>query len=224
MPALSERHRLLGAQLQQGVGRRAQLQAHTDRLTSEEAQQRRETELLDQVVALLGAMQDTWTKQFQEAVGDIVSRGIAGVFGEELELRVEMGRSGDLPTAKFTVRDASGLETDVMDARGGGLVSVTAFLLRVLLLISARPPLARLLILDETFANVSAEYLPGLVGLLRRICEDGGFQVILVTHRPELAECADVAYRFRLEDGVTKVEMLRDEGDAVAQAGPPTPA
>ena len=223
---MQERLRSSGAGLQaqvnrlrQGYGAWSLLKAQVEEALAQAEREKAEAETLDHVVALLGAMQETWREQFQAGVGKVVSRGLTGVFGEDLELLVEMGQSGDLPVAKFSIRDSRGLETDVIDSRGGGLVSVTAFLLRVLLLLSARPALARLLVLDETFANLSAEYVGNLVALIRRIATEGGFQCLIVTHRPELVDGADVAYRFELKDGVTQVTQVKRASDDAAQMG-----
>jgi DNA repair exonuclease SbcCD ATPase subunit len=209
----------LGDALKVKLGAQRQIRTQAEEAEETAVRQKEQAARLDQVVALLAALQETWRNSFQEAVGRLVSQGLAGVFGEELDLVVEMGMSGDLPTARFAVRDGRGLETDVMDARGGGLVNVASFLLRVLLLLSARPPLARLLVLDESFSNVSAEYLPTLTALLRRICEEGNFEILLVTHRPELADAADVAYEFKLVDGVTEVRRIKKPEDERAEAG-----
>lgn len=209
----------IGDRIKSGLGARRMLASQLQEAQETAAAARAEADTLTEVVALLAALQESWKLQFQEAVGRIVSKGLAGVFGEELELVVEMGQRGDLPTTQFSVRDGRGLVTEIVDARGGGLVNVTSFLLRVLLLLSARPKMSRLLVLDETFSNVSAEYVPTLTALLRRVVDEGGFQILLVTHRPELADVADVAYRFRLVDGETVVELVKSPADDVAEAG-----
>lgn len=210
----------LGNALRVKLGEQRQLQRQAEEAETSAVAQKEQSARLEQVVALLAALQETWRVQFEAAVGRLVSQGLTGVFGEQLEMVVEMGVSGDLPVARFAVRDSRGLETDVMEARGGGVVNVASFLLRVLLLLSARPPLARLLVLDESFGNVSEEYLSAVTALLRRICEEGAFQVVLVTHRPALADAADVAYQFSLVDGVTQVKRLKAPEDERAEAGP----
>ena len=208
------------SRFEQGYGARQMLERQLAEALDRTEREKAEAELLEHVVSLLSAMQELWRERFQAGVGEVVSRGLTAAFGEPLDLVVEMGQSGDLPVAKFSIRDSRGLATDIIDARGGGLVNVASFLLRVLLLLSARPPLARLLVLDEAFANVSAEYLSAVVALLRRICDDGGFQLLLVTHRPELADAADVAYRFELDaTGATQVTALTSERERAAQAG-----
>jgi hypothetical protein len=198
----------LGDTLKERAGARSLLERQAEGAERDAVAGRKRAELLNHVVALLAAAQEMWRGGFQAAVGQVVSPGLTGVFGEELELLVEMGVQADLPVARFSVKDGRGLETDIMEARGGGLVNITSFLLRVLLLLSARPALRRLLVLDETLSNLSADFLPQAGALLRHICEEGKFQLVLVTHREALADAGDVAYQFTLQDGVTKVRRL----------------
>lgn len=211
----------IGARIREGVGMRRMLTQDAREARERADALRAEAETLDNVVALLAAMQEVWRGRFQGAVGEVVSQGLAGVFGEALDLIIEMGQHGDHPTARFALRDPRGLETtDIMDARGGGIVNVAAFLLRVLLLLSARPAMNRLLVLDEPFINVSAEYRPAVTALLRRICDEGGFQIIMVSHTPELADAADRAYRFTLDaEGRTVVRLVRAPGEDIAEGG-----
>jgi DNA repair exonuclease SbcCD ATPase subunit len=93
-----------------------------------------------------------------------------------------------------------------MDARGGGLAATVGFLLRVVVLLLRTGGTGKqLLVLDETFAHVSAEYLEGVGRFLREIVDRSGVQIILVTHQETLAEAADVVYRFTAKDGKTVV-------------------
>lgn len=199
----------LGDLLKERAGARALLQRQADVLERDAGTHRERAEVLNHVVALLTAAQEVWRGGFEAAVGEHVSRGLSGVFGEPLDLVVEMGVQADLPVARFRIRDSTGLETEIMEAEGGGLVNVTSFLLLVLVLLATRPALARLLVLDETLSELSADFLPQAAALLRHISEEGKFQLVLVTHREELAEAGDVAYRFSKQDGVTRVQRLR---------------
>lgn len=214
---LSVLNRGVAGTIERGLGARDLLEKQLAEAGSRQSNALEEMKLLENVVALLAALQETWKERFQAAIGQIVSEGLAGVFGEKLELVCEIGQSGDRPTARFAVRDSRGLETEIMDARGGGLVNVVSFLLRVLVLLSARPAMRRLLILDEPFNNVSGEFIEPVIALLQRIAEDGDMQMLIVSHNPDMARAADVAYEFRLEDGVTKVRRLHDRGQAVAE-------
>lgn len=205
---------LLGSDLMRRAGAQEALRRRRDERAIEATGLRQRAEELDLAVAVLQALQAEWKEGFERAVGEVVSQGVEGVFGRGVQVLCDLGTSGDLPVARFRVKNPDGLETDILEADGGGLVNVTAFLLRVLLLLSARPPLRRLLVLDESLNNVSEENVPAVVALLRRIVEDGGFQIILISHRESLAEAADVSYRFVFSDGRTKIESQARSGVA----------
>ncbi len=68
----------------------------------------------------------------------------------------------------------------ILDAHGGGPASVVGFLLR--LLVCRRLGLAPVIVLDEQFAHVSAEYVENVAKLLRELTDKLGFTFILVTH------------------------------------------
>ena len=206
----------LGDLLKQRAGARSLLERQAGAAERDAEAHRKQAETLNHVVALLAAAQEMWSGTFQLAVGQVVSPGLSGVFGESLELVVVMGVQADLPVARFSVKDSRGLETDIMEARGGGLVNVSSFLLQMLTLLSTRPQLRRLLILDESFSNLSIDFLPQLALLLWRMCLEGNFQMIVITQTGKeiLAMTADMAYRFWLEDGMTKDRRLRGAEEA----------
>lgn len=85
------------------------------------------------------------------------------------------------------------IEGPFLETFGGGVANVASFLFRILML--KRFKLAKVLILDETFNNVSAQYLPMVSKLLRSLAHDGGYTIFAVTHQPILALAADRIYR-----------------------------
>ena len=56
--------------------------------------------------------------------------------------------------------------------------------------------------------------------LLRELSETAGVQFVLVTHKDELLDAADVVYRTRLEDGQTKFTLEHDLDDAAYHRRP----
>lgn len=212
----------LGDCLKAGAGARAMVQRQLDEALVGADRSRAEAELLAGVVELFAAVQTLWREDFQRGVGTLVGRGLSGVFGEPLELVVELGQHGNLPSARFRLRDDTDLETEIVDARGGGLVNVVALLLQVYVLLSARPPMRRLLLMDEALNNVHDTLYPALAGLLWRLAAEGGFQFVIVSQREALAEALEglgaAAYDVSRVDGATRA--VRRAGEAVAGAIP----
>lgn len=105
----------------------------------------------------------------------------------------------------------------VMDSFGGGVINVIQLLMRVILI--QRFGLRRLLALDEPFNNLSVEYRSRVSDLMRSICEDQGFDILMVTHMSEFAHAANRVYKVSkgpqmrlLEDyELDELRMVNDE-------------
>lgn len=198
------------------AGGREALESRVDSTRDRADASRAEAVRVRAILDVLAAVQEAMSTDVERAFGSVVSHGLSKVFDEPLKFIVDLGFRGDVPTASFRIRDASGLETDVIDSRGGGLVNVAAFLLNVRLLLAVRPPLARVLCLDEAFANVHVGRLGRVVDLLIEICDRGAFQMIVVSQIPQLAELLlerapqiGIAYEADQVNGETRMTRLQ---------------
>lgn len=149
----------------------------------------------------------------QDTIEQLVTRGLQQIFDDTLSFHIIQSVKAKAASVEFVVRttlnDGGVVDTPVMEARGGGLAATIGFLLRVvILLLKNGQSGSNILILDETFGMVSAEYLPGVSQFLRELVDRTEIQVVMVTHQTELVEDADVVYRFTTENGKTKVETL----------------
>lgn len=164
---------------------------------------------LEQVTHLLNSIAEEKQMRAQHDIEELVTRGLQTIFDDSLSFHIIQTTRGKTSIVEFVVRttlDDRVVDTPVMDARGGGLAAVIGFLLRVVVMLlrnGARQQ--NLLLLDETFAMVSSEYLPVLGDFLRSIVEETGIQIIMVTHQNEFIDSADKVYRFSQEGGRTKV-------------------
>lgn len=168
---------------------------------------------LDRVTLLLNSLGEDRQLQAQRTIEELVTRGLQTIFDSSLSFHIVQSVRGKTANVEFLVRTTlpgSVVETPVMDARGGGLAATIGFLLRlVVMLLSKGTKSENILVLDETFAHVSAEYLGALGEFLREVVDKTGVQIVMVTHQPEFAEYADKVYRFTAVDGKTQV---REDG------------
>jgi ABC-type glutathione transport system ATPase component len=168
------------------------------------------SEVLDEVIEALNSYADQRQVDLQAKVEQLVTHGLRIVFGEDLEFHLVPGMKGKYATTDFMIRSRQGeewIETPVLQARGGGVAAVVGFVIRVILLL-LRPNSRHTLFLDETFAQLSEDYEEPLANFIRELVDRTDCQVVLVTHSNAYDAVADVAYRLRLEDGVTKVEKV----------------
>jgi DNA repair exonuclease SbcCD ATPase subunit len=181
-------------------------QSQVSQLTQTVADLERQRDLLEQVTALLGSLGDQAQEDLQTQLQTIVTYGLRSIFGGDMELVIDTGKHGTFAAADFRIRSTDRgetLETSIMDARGGGVAAVAGFLLRLMiLLLSGRPPV---MLLDETFAQLSADYEPALAEFMRELVDKTGAQIVLVTHSDLYSDVADKVYRLTNTDGTTHV-------------------
>lgn len=176
----------------------------------EVASLRGRVEALDEAIAVLSSYADSREAELNAKIEALVTEGLRTVFGDDLSFHIETKVKGKTTTSEFLIRSRVGdevVETDILSARGGGVAAVAGFLLRLILLL-LRDDAEPVLFLDETFAQLSAEYEPALAEFMRELVDRTPAQLIMVTHSTAYDDVADTAYRFRLEDGETKVERV----------------
>lgn len=125
-------------------------------------------------------------QQVHSRLASVVCRCLSTIFDEPytFDLRFEMKR-GRTEAVLVFIRDGIELRNP-QDEAGGGVVDVAAFALRLAALMLARPQSRRVLVLDEPFRFLSAEYRPRVSALLTTLAAELGCQIIMVTHIPEL--------------------------------------
>lgn len=165
---------------------------------------------LDRVTVLLNSLGEDRQLKAQQTIEELVTRGLQTIFDETLSFHIVQSIRGRAANVEFLVRTTLGddvIETPVMEARGGGLAATIGFLLRLVVMLLAKgTKQENIIVLDETFAHVSAEYLGPLGEFLRQIVDKTGVQMVMVTHQPEFAEYADNVYRFSTVEGKTQVQ------------------
>lgn len=170
-----------------------------------------DVDLYNKVAVTLASIGETRQADAQRTIEELVTRGIQSIFNDKsMVFNVVQTQRGKTPEVKFSVesRGLNGrtVSTSVMDARGGGLAAVVGFLLRLVVMLLNKNITEPVLVLDETFAHVSAEYEIPLAEFIKELIDKTNVTIIMVTHSNAFSEFADVRYKFKNVDGVTVVE------------------
>lgn len=114
-------------------------------------------------------------------IASVVSRCLAAVFDRPYEFEIVFERARGKTAAVLQFKRGE-LEIDPMDAAGGGVIDVAAFALRVAGLILSRPPLRRLLVLDEPFSHCKPPEVlaPRICRLVETLAAEFSIQFIIV--------------------------------------------
>lgn len=168
--AQAQRTQAVGAVLaaRQAVG------AAEDKLAATEAAQ-----------AILQDVAQAVQQEAHQQIAGVVSRCLAQVFDNPYEFDIIFDRKRGRTEARLVFR-RGGLEVDPLTASGGGVVDVAAFALRLACLVLSRPQVRPLVVLDEPFKFVSAQYRDRVRSMLEQLADDMGVQFLMVTHIPEL--------------------------------------
>ena len=145
----------------------------TQKLYIEEAQQ------ITQTIA------QSIQQQAHDKIAPVVTHCLRIVFNEPYIFNILFERKRGRTEARL-VFEKEGHQIDPLSADAGGLVDVAAYALRLCCLVLSKPALRKLLLLDEPFKNISAEYLENAKLLLEGMSRDFGIQQILITHINEL--------------------------------------
>lgn len=134
---------------------------------------------------LVQSIAHTVQEEAHKRIDSVVTRCLESVFDDPYEFKIVMDKKRGKTEARLIfVKD--GREVDPTSAAGGGAVDVAAFALLVVCLTLSRPPLRRVLILDEPFRFVSKNYMPRVKAMVERLSRELGVQFVIVTHSPLL--------------------------------------
>jgi len=104
--------------------------------------------------------------------------------------------------------DNSKQKTDICGSRGGGVEDIMSFLFRVICVLTRKQ--RKFIALDEPFTAISQNKFERLMEFIAMIVKKTGLQLLIVTHKKQLLDIADVKYKVNLIDGSTKIKRLKN--------------
>ena len=134
---------------------------------------------------ILQAVAETIQTQAQIQIARVVSRCLSAVFEEPYSLQIEFDRKRGKTEASF-VYHRNGNKVDPL-VTSGGVLEVTAFALRLASLVMTMPPCRRLLCIDEGLSGLDGNNARRMASLLLSLATELDMQIIMVTHRDDLA-------------------------------------
>ena len=167
-----------------------------------------ELDLLQKTHIAMEQIESSVRGAFTKQICDLVSYGISLVFEEKLEFKINYAIRANAPVVDFSVVSEHG-ETEVWGAHGGGLVNVVSFLLKLILLIHARPHLRRIMFLDETF-HFANRRLPNVALLLQELSEKLDITFVLISDNELLLDIANVVYSVEKKNGISNLILRRN--------------
>lgn len=147
-------------------------------------------------------------EQVLRKIQDFVSYGLSLVFGVNYSFVAELGTEGkDLKVETYVVTKE--LQSDVINAKGGGVAEVVSILLQLFFVFVSKGVLSQFIILDASLIHLSEKYWKNMSRLLQKISNKLNLQVLLLAHVGDYGEYADTLYEFSQKDGQTQVRKVK---------------
>lgn len=191
------------------MGRKQQLQEHSDKLQKTLQNLLENLELLENVKILLQKTSQITREQSKARIEEIVTNCLQFIFESNIRFSIEMNEVRGKQEAEFYVIsdfEEKTFKTKPQEARGGGVVDIISLAIRIAMLQSNSDQIQGPIILDEPAKHVSDDYIIKVAEFLKQVSKIFKRQVIMVTHNKYLAEIADKSFKVELQ-GNTSIVM-----------------
>ena len=180
------------------------LQITRDRIAEELAARQLEVEALSLRIEkvtkageLLHALMDKLVLDQVRTIEGVVTEGLHAIFPDlALAFEAEVGTKYNKIAIDFFLKqgtDDTAIRGAPMESFGGGPTSVSSLILRLLALLRLKR--FPFLLLDETLAAVSDEYVDEAGQFLRKLAASTGIDILFVTHKAAFLEHAAHAFQ-----------------------------
>lgn len=175
-----------------------------------------ESTILSRVDGALNELSTRVMDQSTSSIDKMLTAGLRFVFDDvDLEFKTEVTKFRGKTSVAFSLRQG-GQDAPIMSSYGGGVVVVAGVLLRAVTIMSLQG--RRFMVLDETLAHVSSQYVPNVSKFLNKLCAELSFDILMVTHTADFAEYADCHFKATPDKSepdstvITKVKHNLGEG------------
>jgi DNA repair exonuclease SbcCD ATPase subunit len=196
----------LRSRIDQVKGRREHLTEQLQEARARGREAKREVEAGEKALVIVQEVSESVQLQIQRRISELGTLCLRAVFGDRYEMDVTLERRRNRIEADLSfVDNLTRARVDPLSATGGGPVDVAAFALRLSLWSLRQPSLRNVLVLDEPFRFLSVDLHERASMLMKKISEELGLQIIMVTHSGELTAGADKVFRVTMRNGVSRV-------------------
>jgi DNA repair exonuclease SbcCD ATPase subunit len=182
------------------------LKTRKQELIKETENLKREIDLLTKVSSVLKHLVDVMVKDEISKMAGLITYGLKTVFDDQdLTFVPVITKKNEKVHIELRTQN-HGIEGE-FGSFGGSVAVIESFLLRLLCLLKMK--LARLVLLDETFAAVGSEYIANTSRLISELSKKLGLDVLLVTHQREFQQYANKIYRVKESSNGLIMEKLK---------------
>lgn len=143
-------------------------------------------------VEVLSLVQQITRDKIKDNFETLVTYALRFIYSDDYSFSLEFGRRGNLSELDFNIKTPDFEEAcDPLDSSGGGVLNIVSVALRAVLLEVAVPKIEGFVLMDESFANLSKEYLENASLFLKELNKKLNRQIIMISHQSYFKENCD---------------------------------
>jgi DNA repair exonuclease SbcCD ATPase subunit len=163
-------------------------------LSDEITDLKKKVDLYVKASAVIKILLDTMVRDEINKMAGLVTYGLKAIFEDQnLSFKPVISKKNEKIYIELKTAN-NGIEGE-FGSYGGSVAVIESFLLRVICMLKMN--LARLILLDETFAPIGDEYIQNTSKLVGELAAKLGLDVLLVTHQPEFKNYAKRVYKVK---------------------------
>ena len=144
----------------------------------------------------IGVLQETLNSAMQYVMKD-----------KDYSVKLELEDKRGAKTLNLALIDnEKGIEVDLKDGVGQGVRTIISFVLKAYYLVNDN---SKVLMLDEKYSALSAQYIPYFMEFLKKFTEERDFIIVMITHDNRFVNYGDKVYI--VADGIVREENLDGE-------------
>jgi DNA repair exonuclease SbcCD ATPase subunit len=189
--------RLDEALLQKELELKSSTESLNSKLQQLQAEQEKHRVLVEQVtldfevIEVVKKLFETISAEGVKFLEDLINQALHVVFTDEFYLfKIKFGSRGNEKTAEFILNN--GVTESELSECGGGVQVLISFVFRIYYVMYSN--LRRVVFMDETMSQLSANYIEPFMAFLRMLVDTYGFKFLWVSHSPYVEMYCDRFY------------------------------
>lgn len=151
-------------------------------------------------------------QKLESHIGNLVSAAEASIYEDPYEFVVEfVTRRGQTECDLLFKRGMNKWYPLKEEASGGGSIDAACLSLRVAFMSLEKPRSRPVLLLDQPFGNTSPDYQPKCSAMVKRLSEQLGLQIIMISHADGIIDSGDRVFEVVKRGGISSVSVLGEQ-------------
>lgn len=186
----------LRAQIEQHRRSMDDLQMQYDEISDNLKKEKESSVIQNASIDILKTIIDRMSEEHIERIVDLLTYALQTIFFDRAyTVEIQVGDKRNSKVAELVLveeKDGTKIRSPFDGGIGGGVLAVVGFILQVYYLGYLNQ--ASIMFCDESFSQVSAQYVPTLMGFIKELAEQEGFIFVLISHDERLNAYADRQY------------------------------